>query len=308
MQKNNLKYLKHSDIDYTKWNQCIEVAFNSRVYATTWFLDRTAIDWDALVWNDYEYIMPLPVKQKFGIHYLYQPLYCQQHGIFPPPPADIAAEFYKYSMRLFSYADMQINSLNLPMKNQNEIQFVPRNNFLLHLGTEYDILASAFSTNTKRNLARALNNQLNYVEGIRLEDYMLFKQNNSQVKLSAFQLQTLKSLIAYAQYKGIGEIAGVYSNENELCAAVFFCRWKERVIYMNAVSSPMGKEVRAMFLLINRFLEASANKNLILDFEGSMLPGIARFFEGFGATPEIYYQMKFNRLPVFLKWVKKNSG
>jgi hypothetical protein len=307
MQTSNLKYLRHSEIDYAKWDQCIDDAFNSRIYATSWYLDRTALVWDALVWNDYEFVMPLPAKQKLGIKYLYQPLYCQQLGIFPPPAADIAAQFYNYAKRLFSYSDIQINSLNPPVKNLDDIQFIPRKNFLLHMGTEYNILSSAFSKNTQRNIGRAAANRLNFVEGIRLEEYMLFKQDNSEVELSEAQLQRLKSIIAYSQFKGIGEITGVYSAENELCAAVFFCRWKERVIYMNAVSSSRGKELRAMFLLVNRFLESSATNNLLLDFEGSMLPGVARFFEGFGATPEIYFQMKFNRLPAFIKWIKNFS-
>src|SRR5690606_23323566 len=98
---------------------------------------------------------------------------------------------------------------------------------------------------------------------------------------------------------------GVFSDENELCAAAFFCRWKDRAIYMNAVSSPEGKKSRAMFLLLDNFIRKNANTNLILDFEGSMLRGVSRFFEGFGATPEIYYGMNFNRLPGIIKWMKK---
>lgn len=308
MQNSSLKYLKHHEIDYERWDQCILAALNSRVYATSWYLDRTALVWDALVWNDYEYVMPLPVSQRFGLRYMVQPVYCQQLGIFPPPPAAIAAEFYSLCMRLFSYFNIQINSLNLPVQENSDVEFIPRNNYLLHLGTEYNILASAFSKNTRRNISKALANQLTYVEGISMEDYLEFKQKNSPVKLSSTQLQRLKSLIAYALFKGAGEISGVYSVENELCAAVFFCRWKERVIYMNAVSSEEGKESRAMFLLVGRFIENSANHNLVLDFEGSMLPGVARFFEGFGATPEVYYQMKFNRLPGVVKWLKKLSG
>lgn len=305
MKKGNLKHLKHKEIDYEKWNQCVESAVNSRVYATAWFLDRTAVIWDALIYNDYEYVMPLPVKQKFGIHFLYQPPYCQQLGIFPPPPGPIASEFFSYALKVFNYADFQINSLNLPGNDLENVEIISRKNFLLHLGTEYDVLSSAFSQYTSRNIFRAKDNQLNFVEGLRLEDYMAFKKRNTPVKISASGLKKLKSIIAYSQYKGIGETLGVYSAENELCAAAFFCRWKERVIYLNAVSSTMGKKNRAMFLLINHLIESSANKNLILDFEGSMLPGVARFFEGFGATTETYYQLKFNRLPAIFKWIKK---
>jgi hypothetical protein len=304
MKENQLIYLKHSEIDYLLWDERIENASNSRVYAATWYLDRTAITWDALVWGHYEFVMPLPVKQKLGIKYLYQPLFCQQLGIFPTPSVSVAEQFYSELMRLFKYSDIQLNSFNLPSKTFHEIEFLPRNNFLLHLGTEFKILSEAYSENTRRNIARAEKNQLNFVEGIPMDEYLRFKQSCMSFKFSKTSLQKLKSIIAFSQYKGMAEITGVYSAGNELCAAVFFCRWKDRLIYMNAASTKEGKDLRAMFLLIDRFVKASAGKNLLLDFEGSMLPGVARFFDGFGAMPEVYYRLKFNRLPVFLRWFK----
>lgn len=301
-----LKYLRHDEIDYKKWDQCINEAPNSRVYAATWYLDRTAVVWNALVWGNYDFVMPLPVKRKFGINYLFQPVYSQQLGIFPAPPPDTALEFYAEVARRFRYSDIQLNAFNLPPKSQEHLQFEPRKNYLLLLGADYEILTSAYSKNTHRNIAKANNNRLNYVEGISLEDFLELKQKNLAVKLPKTAFQKLKSLIAYSQFKGFGEVVGVYSPGNRLCAAVFFLRWKDRVIYLNAVSNQEGKEMRAMFLLLDRFLQSCSGKNLTLDFEGSMIPGVARFFEGFGATPENYYRMKINRLPFSVKWLKSD--
>ncbi len=302
-----LKYLRHSAIDYEKWDRCIGEAPNSRVYTASWYLDRTAVVWDALVWGDYEFVMPLPVKKKMGISFLYQPLYCQQLGIFPPAPPETALEFYVEITRRFRYSDIQLNAFNLPQKQMERTQFSPRKNYLLLLNAGYDSISSAYSKNTHRNIAKANNNRLNYVEGITLEEFLALKQKNLAVKLPRKTIQRLKSIIAYSQFKGFGEIAGVYSPGNVLCAAVFFLRWKDRVIYLNSVSSNEGKELRAMFFLMDRFLEKCSGKSLTLDFEGSVVPGIARFFEGFGATPEIYYRMIINRLPFPAKWLKREA-
>lgn len=302
-----LKYLRHSEIDYEKWDRCINEASNSRIYAVSWYLDRTAVIWDALVWGNYEFVMPVPVKKKFGIKYIFQPIYSQQLGIFPAPASEIATEFYNEIVRRFRYADLQLNACNLPPKNLNGAQFFRRENFLLLLGTDYNLLSSGFSKNTHRNIAKANNSRLSYVEGVRLEDFLALKQKNMVVKLHQAVFQKLKSIIAYSQYKGLGEIVGVYSPGNVLCAAVFFLRWQNRIIYMNAVSTPEGKEMRAMFLLLDQFLKSITTKNLTLDFEGSMIPGVARFFEGFGATPETYFRMKVNRLPFPVKWLKRET-
>jgi len=302
-----IRFLKNREIDYDKWDDCIQNAANSRVYATSWFLDRTAAEWNALVWGDYEFVMPLPYRKKFGISYLYQPLYCQQLGVFPAPSDDITMKFYNTLTRNFSYFDIQLNASNLPPKNFREIQPLPRKNFLLRLGTDYEVIYSGYSTNTKRNLAKASKNNLSFIESITIEEYIEFIQKNQSLEMPKNQLRKLKNIVVFAQYKGFGKIAGVFSAKNQLCATAFFCFWRNRVIYLNPVSSNEGKRLRAMFFLIDKVIERNSRKSLKIDFEGSMVTGIARFFEGFGAAHETYYRMRFNQLPVLFRWIKRDS-
>jgi hypothetical protein len=303
--KSNLKYLNHRSIDSHKWDLCVGEASNSRIYANSWFLDRTAVEWDALVYGDYEYVMPLPVRRKLGIMYLYQPQYSQQLGIFPPPPPQVAIAFFEILQHRFRFMDIQMNSSNLPVRDFKNVEFTGRKNFLLPLGADYDAIEAGYTTYTRTNIIRAGANHLSYATGIPMEAYLEFKQQNQPGKVSKEGMQKLKSIIAYCLYKGIGEIEGIYSADNNLCSAAFFCRWKERVIYMNAVSSQEGKDLRAMFLLMDRFIQSLAGQDRVIDFEGSMIRGIARFIEGFGAAPEVYYQVKYNRLPAIFSWIKK---
>lgn len=300
-----LYYIEHKDIDSEKWNRCIDNSPNCRVYGYDWHLDRTAIIWDALVWGDYEFVMPLPYRKKWGVKYLYQPLFSQQLGIFPNPTEIVKEIFYTELLKKFKYSDFQINSKNSATSNEKDINFVPRENYLLPLNQDYNLLSKSFSKNTKRNLVKANKNKLSLVQGIRLEEYLEFKQENLVGSLNKKDFASLKSLIALGQYKGFGEIYGVYSEDNILCAAVYFCRWKNRVIYMNAASNELGKELRGMYFLVDKFIKNHATQNITLDFEGSMIPGVARFYHGFGATPETYFQLKFNRLPLPLKWLKR---
>ncbi len=46
-------------------------------------------------------------------------------------------------------------------------------------------------------------------------------------------------------------------------------------------------------------------KDLILDFEGSSIPGLARFYKGFGANPSNFFLLKYNNLPFPFKYFKK---
>lgn len=302
---NSFHYIKHNNIDWEKWNQCLDKAINCRVYAYDWHLDRTAVVWDALVWGDYEYIMPLPVRRKFGIKYIYQPLFSQQLGIFPSPPQKVTEAFTGFIQENFKYCDLHLNSENFSLEGRPETSFSARNNYLLSLDKDWETLQSNFSKNTKRNLTKAEKNSLSITEGIRLEKYLEFKRKNLAAPISKSDFTTLQSLIAYGQRKGFGQIYGVYSEQNELCAAVYFCKWKNRLIYFNAVSSQLGKELGAMNLLVSKVIHDFAGSNMLLDFEGSMIPGVARFYKGFGAKPETYFQLKINRLPLLLRWIKR---
>lgn len=298
-------YIKHREIDDEKWTRCIENANNSRIYANNWHLDRTAVVWDALIYGDYRFVMPVPVKIKFGITYIYQPLFCQQLGIFPEPDKEIAELFYNALFAKFRYCDVHINSQNPALLSKNTMSFFPRVNYLLDLQYNYKSLAKSYSTNTKRNIAKAAGNNFQFITGIQLEEYIEFRLQNLPDKFPKKEINKLKSAISFGQFKGIGEIYGVYSSENELCAAVYFCKWKNRVIYLNAVTNKTGKELGAMYFLVDSFLKENAERDLILDFEGSMVPGVARFYSGFGAVTETYHQLKFNRLPLPFRWLKR---
>ena len=300
-----LKYLKHKELDYPSWDRCISNAGNSRVYGLSWYLDRTAVNWDALVWGDYEYVMPVTLRRKFGIKYLYQPLFCQQLGIFPEPPSNIADLFYSEILKRFRFTNILLNSAN-QLPNINGIKkFSPRSNFLLNLARDYPSIKDGYTKNTLRNIKNSGRSGLNYDPGISLNEYIEFLGENLPVGVSKNDLDKFRSIVAYCRYKSIGELPGAYTAENRLCAAAFFCRWKERIIYLNPASDNEGKKFSAMFYLLDSFISANAGQNITLDFEGSMVPGVARFYKGFGAEAEFYYPLKINRLPVPFRWIRR---
>jgi hypothetical protein len=305
MSEKSIIYLNHGAIDYKRWDACIESAPDTRVYAATWYLDRAAGIWDALVWGDYEYVMPLTLRKKFGIKYLYQPVFSQQLGIFPQPPQDIAVLFYKELTEKFRYIDIQLNSGNLHTSMPPLCDILERDNYLLEMDTDYKIISDNYSGNTKRNIEKAYSNNLSLSPNISLDEYIRFNRENLQPGLDNNDLKILKSIIAYSQHMGFGEIPGIYTHNNNLCATVFFCCWRNRIIYLNAASSDEGKKYRAMFLLLDQFIKKNAGKKTHLDFEGSMIPGVARFYKGFGAQPEQYYRLRYNNLPLPVKWLKR---
>jgi hypothetical protein len=80
----------------------------------------------------------------------------------------------------------------------------------------------------------------------------------------------------------------------------------EKRIYNIASSTlPKGRTLEANHYLFDRLIHEFAGQNLILDFEGSDLPGVARFYEKFGSANQPYFFWKSNRLPAVLRWWKR---
>lgn len=302
MSNIQLRYLKYEEIDTDKWDHCLANSPNALVYAQSWLLDKLCPVWDALVLGDYHYIMPLTYRRKYGFRYLFQPLYCQQLGIFPTPTPEITKAFYAELLRHFPFGQIQLNAMNRPLA---EMEAEVRYNLLLQLHETYDVLQAQYSQNMVRKLKKAAHNRLSFVSGLSLTDYLQFKKENSAVKLNKAELMTLHHLLAFSLSRNLGEVYGVYDRKNVLCAAALFVRYQKRVTFLNAASSAEGKELDAMPHLIDQFIRLHAGKDFVLDFEGSMIEGVAQLYKGFGASPETYYFLSWNNLPVWAKWFKR---
>jgi len=98
---------------------------------------------------------------------------------------------------------------------------------------------------------------------------------------------------------------GIFNREHELHASCIFFFSHQRAYYMLVGNTEAGKSTGASSALIDGFIRQYAGQKIKLDFEGSDIPGLARYYSGFGALNNHYPAMKLNRLPLYLKWLKK---
>jgi hypothetical protein len=304
MSNPEISLVKNTDIDYQKWDHCVQSSGNFRVYAISWYLDIVSPNWAGLIWGDYLYVMPLVIKQKFGIAFLLQPIFAQQHGIFPEANQNIQSSFLNFIHDQFRYVNINLNSSHArPFPEGFFVQEKP--NFVLSLVSSYNELKKNYSKHTVRQIRKAEDNKVSVNKGLTSNAYLDLKNSVNKNSLPKQSMQTLKRLIEYGNSHGNGEIYAAYNQNNALCAAAFFFFTGQRAIYLNAVSSEEGKRTNAMHKIVDQFIQDHSGSPMVLDFEGSMIPGIARFYEGFGAKPEQYYCLKLNKLPIPFRWFKK---
>lgn len=293
----NLQYLKNNEIDRIRWNACVQSCNHSLIYIEDWYLDIASPGWKALVVNDYEYVIPLNVKKKLGIHYIVQPPFSQQHGLFGKDRnKEVLFHIIEWLKMEFPYINIQLNS-----SNNSGLFSHYRNNYLLKLNKDYEALKKDFRSNTKRNIVKAKKTDIIVSEDKDAQEVFKIKKENNINNLSVKNLKKLKTIMQEALRRGVGESFKVLENE-QVMAAVFLLKHKKRLTYIASASNNDGKKTSAMFLLVDYIIRKYAKQDVVLDFEGSMIPGVARFFQGFGAGIERYphYQYK-NLLKIFLQ-------
>jgi hypothetical protein len=134
----------------------------------------------------------------------------------------------------------------------------------------------------------------------------LFRHNKgAQVEnLQPADYERLEHLIETCLEKGRAQIWGVMTKEKRLCAGAFFVESNGKVIFLFSGSNQVARSNSAMPFLIDRFIQENANRDLILDFEGSNDLNLARFYKSFGSKECVYLQVKVNRLPWYARLFK----
>lgn len=296
-----IRFLQNEHVDRAKWDRCVELSSDSSVYARCWFLDIVCPDWAGLVWGDYENIMPLPYHRKYSISYLSQPVYLQQIGIFPAPGEAVLDEMLNWVVSHFKYIRLSLNPANY--SNHTGFRIEARKNYLLQLNATKTEIESHYHPKTRRNV-RLAKQAVFVMKTLGAAEYLNLKQKFPGVEDVRCQ-SVLTKLITSTLYQKKGVIYGAYSPANELCGAAFFLFDTKRVYYLNSVSSDTGKKLRAMYAIMDHFIDDHCENNLLLDFEGSQNPAIAHFFERFGTEHEIYQHLYRNKLPWPLRVIKK---
>ncbi|HMS50707.1 MAG: hypothetical protein IPI59_14000 [Sphingobacteriales bacterium] len=325
-------FLPRPEIDTYLWDKAVVEAKNAQIYGLSWFLDAACAlksgknsdnqQWAGLVAGNYQAVMPLPIRKKMGISYVYQPDFVQQLGAFFSPDLSAAAVnqlSYQFLQRVgqqVKFADIMLNEGHFAAidykENEPKTELNIRINSLLPLQASYEVISRNFSGQTKRMLRRFTVSGLPQPQPISLQQATKLYQQVVLPKLphvnNQFAITRLLAISKAAQQNKAVHVWGIPDPENssEICASVVFLLGCNRLVYWLPAALPYARQSGALYALVNKIIQIYAGQPLLsLDFEGSMQPGIARFFANFGANTVNYAHWRYNNLPYFLRWLKK---
>ncbi|OJV27259.1 MAG: hypothetical protein BGO32_05185 [Bacteroidetes bacterium 37-13] len=303
------RFLKRNQINDEKWDNCIHQ--NSDLpYALSWFLDCVAEDWAGLVLRDYEAVFPIVMKKKLGFRIVYNPFFCQQLGLISdgthPSFEDTCLRFLQ---RKFSFCDINLHYKSIAESSK---MLSLRYNYILPLDKDYETLKESYSKNTIRNLMKTKLYNVFTEPFQNVEQFALYYEKNSAVNVKGYSrkhTKILQKLIGESTKRGMGEMIAAYSvPQNPPIALAFFLKYKNRIINLAPITLKESRQAGAMAFILDEMIQKNANSEFILDFEGSSVENIARFYKGFGSKQQNFWTYRHTLLDTFLQPFKGSSN
>jgi len=289
-------YLQRDQLDITKYDTCIKLSVNARIYAYSWYLDIVADNWDALVLNDYEAVMPLPWRQKYFIKYIYPPAWTQQLGVFSSTNVSekLVLNFIRAIPKKFKKVTIQFNSEN-KFEHKNVTKRV---NYILPLDKDYSEIYKNFRRDRKARIKAGENNKFRIKENsFGIEDLIRISKNNySFLKIPQQHYYILKNIFSSLSVANKCFIVSAVNSKDEVLGGVLFLKYGSRITYLFSVTNKQGKIQHVISSIVCNVINAHESSSYVFDFEGSMVKGVADFYKSFGSELEYYnlLQIKFS--------------
>lgn len=294
-----IHYITYKQIDKLKWDACIDSADNGLIYGYSFYLDAMAKYWDALVLNDYEAVMPLTWNKKYGIAYLYQPPFIQQLGIFYKGILndDTKKLFIAAVEQRFRFAEIFVNFNN----------GIEQPNFILPLGQSYAFIKNGYKNDLCKNLKHAAGFSISYQATdefvVAIELYK--SQYASRIPhVKELDYQQFLKLCATAKSTDNLLIRKVVDDKQIILAIALLLKDKKRLYNVLSMVTAVGRRCEANHYLFDKLILEFSGQQMVLDFEGSSISGIASFYQNFGAVNEPYFLLRYNHLPWPFKYFK----
>ena len=308
-----IRYLTHNQIDTQRWDECIAQSPDGNVYCLSWYLDVVHPNWEALVEDDYEAVMPLTGGKKFGINYLFQPFFTQKLGIFSKNEVseEKIEQFLNAIPDKFKFAE--INCVNLSVSKDFKDSKVSaiitsHRNIELDLNQDYSVLSQNYSSNTKRNLAKAKKEELKIVENAEPSVIIALFRKNRGKEIKHWgdkEYERLLKLVETAKKHEACLVLGVQNPDNQIVAGAFFMISHNKIVFLFSGSDESNKESHGLTFLLDYVIGKYSGTENILDFEGSDNDGLSRFYKGFGGKETFYHGLTFNKLNKISKFALK---
>jgi hypothetical protein len=312
------QYLKSFEIDLKLWDHCIEKSKNGTVYAYSWFLTLVAEEWEGIVNQDnsgnYIQVFPIPVKTKFCLKYMYNPVFCNELGLISIREIeyeDLEQIHNLLRKRFTLISNYHLNLVNSKDFNFQFFDFQIRKVLFYHIdiSKDYSKIYSTFSERRKRSIAKSYTHELFIEESVQIDSLITLFKENIEHKIyggvKKQQYNQLRSLFIESYQKGRGKLFIVRNKEEQIISGCFILLFKNKIIQFFNASSNEGRRLNSDSFLMDNIIRKYSKKYTIFDLTSESSHGVNTFKESFNSYKYINISISQNLLPYPFKKMKE---
>ncbi len=283
-------------VEQDKWDRCIAKHPNGLIYSRYDYLDNICDNWHGMVIGDYEAVMPLPWRKKYGFRYFYTPPFIQQLGL----TGDIEhldLEILTRKIRQFAwYGDLMLNFSNAAFAEA--VKARQKTNFIITLKNGYDKIRESYSYDLKQTLQTIqagliYTHDYDYLSAITAyqKNYASRMPHISEDCFSRFAL-----LCRQFFQEGNCMARSVRNEKGAILSNVLLLKDSKRIYHLINTTITEGRQMHSNHLLLDQLLRELSGRDLLFDFEGSELEGVKTFYKKFGGYSQPYFHYSRNFL------------
>ena len=238
------RYVPFDEIDKNKWNGTVHYASNGNVYGYYWYLKAAVREWDAIVEDDYQSVMPI----------LTEPLLQEMYDLIPQlgpysvnvlhsgrvnQMIDMAMERNKTSIYPLNVG---LNRSILKSRKTEEILFSTFN-----LGKTYEDLSGKYDKSIYHSIHGTTKDHLSFISGVKPEIIV------DATSYPAVKKNALMRIMYNAMQQGIGFSNGIKDKQTQKFLALsFFIATHNKLHEICAIPHPDQDARRLLMDLVIR--------------------------------------------------------
>ena len=155
------------------------------------------------------------------------------------------------------------------------------------------------SFNIRRNITKARDKyHITVKKGISIEEFLLIQAQTfkRQQITNKEDMEVLIKLINICRKRDQGDLWGGYDEKGRLHAVAFIVWQESSAWYLAGGGNPTLRESGAHSLILWEAIRYVSQYTDTFDFEGSMIPGVERFFREFGAIQTPFFTITKGKL------------
>lgn len=171
-----------------------------------------------------------------------------------------------------------------------------RYTYLLKNIGDPDYLWDNMSPNIRRNIVKAKDKfRIEVKRDIPIDDFLkVYSLSFKRQQQRAPHIDILKRLISECRRREQGDLWGGYDKDGRLHAAAFIVWQESSAYYLAGGGDPALRDSGAHSLVLWQGIKDVSHYTSLFDFEGSMMPGVERFFREFGAVQTPFFTISKN--------------